>query len=196
MAVLNAVDPLRDLTQVVMSGHSAPLGATPTRTGTNFSIFSRTASAVDLLLFDREDDDARARVIRLDPVTNHTYHYWHVFVPEVQPGQIYAYRVAGPFDPALGLRFDPDKVLLDPYGRGVLVPRNYRREVAGSPGDNTPTAMKSVVIDSHSYDWEGDVPLNQPSSRTIVYEMHVRGFTCHPSSGVREEKRGTYAGLI
>jgi len=196
MAVLNAVDPLRDLKQVVMSGHSAPLGATPTRTGTNFSIFSRTASAVDLLLFDREDDDARARVIRLDPVTNHTYHYWHVFVPEVQPGQIYAYRVAGPFDPALGLRFDPDKVLLDPYGRGVLVPRNYRREVAGSPGDNTPTAMKSVVIDSHSYDWEGDVPLNQPSSRTIVYEMHVRGFTCHPSSGVREEKRGTYAGLI
>jgi len=196
MAVLNAVDPLRDVKQVVTSGHSAPLGATRSQAGTNFSLFSRTASAVDLLLFDREDDNAPARVIQLDPVTNHTYHYWHVFVPEVQPGQIYAYRVAGPFHPAFGLRFDPDKILLDPYGRSVIVPRDYSRAAAGSPGDNARTAMKSVVIDSHSYDWEGDVPLHKPSSRTIVYEMHVRGFTCHPSSGVPEEKRGTYAGLI
>jgi isoamylase len=177
------------------NGHSAPLGATPNEEGTNFSIFSRSATGVDLLLFDREDDNA-PRVIHLDSITNHTYHYWHVFVPEIRPGQIYAYRVAGPFDPGLGLRFDPAKLLLDPYGRGVIVPRDYSREAAGRAGDNTRTAMKSVVLDSRSYDWEGDRPLQRPSSRTIVYEMHVRGFTSHPSSGVAEEKRGTYAGLI
>jgi len=178
------------------NGHSAPLGATPTQEGTNFSIFSRSATGVDLLLFDLEDDNRPSRVIHLDSITNHTYHYWHIFVPEIRPGQIYAYRVAGPFDPGVGLRFDPAKVLLDPYGRGVIVPRDYSREAAGSAGDNTRTAMKSVVIDSHSYDWEGDRPLHTPSSRTIVYEMHLRGFTSHPSSGVAKEKRGTYAGLI
>jgi isoamylase len=177
------------------NGHSAPLGATPTQEGINFSIFSRSATGVDLLLFDREDDNA-PRVIHLDSITNRTYHYWHIFVPEIRPGQIYAYRVAGPFDPGLGLRFDPAKVLLDPYGRGVIVPRDYSREAAGRAGDNTRTAMKNVVIDSHSYDWEGDRPLQRPSSRTIVYEMHVRGFSSHPSSGVAEGRRGTYAGLI
>jgi len=196
MAALLAVDQLHDLRQGVTNGSSAPLGATPTPIGTNFSVFSRTASGVDLLLFDREDDSAPARVIPLDPVANHTYHYWHVLVPEARPGQIYAYRVQGPFDPALGLRFDPAKVLLDPYGRSVIVPKNYSREAAGKPGDNAATAMKSVVVDCHSYDWEGDAPLDRLSSRTIVYEMHVRGFTRHPSSGVAEEKRGTYAGLI
>jgi len=196
MAVLSPIDQIRDLKQGVTSGHSAPLGATPTPAGTNFSIFSRTASGVDLLLFDREDDQTPARVIHLDPAANHTYHYWHVFVPDVRPGQIYAYRVAGRFDPALGLRFDPAKVLLDPYGRSVIVPRNYSREAAGSAGDNAATAMKNAVVDSDSYDWEGDAPLHRLSSRTIVYEMHVRGFTSHPSSGVEREKRGTYAGLI
>jgi glycogen operon protein len=196
MAVLSTIHQIPDLKQGVMSGHSAPLGATPIAAGTNFSIFSRTASGVDLLLFDREDDQAPARVIHLDPAANHTYHYWHVFVPDVRPGQIYAYRVAGRFDPALGLRFDPAKVLLDPYGRSVIVPRNYSREAAGSAGDNAATAMKNAVVDSDSYDWEGDAPLHRLSSRTIVYEMHVRGFTSHPSSGVEREKRGTYAGLI
>jgi len=196
MAVLSPIDPLRDIQQGVKSGYSAPLGATPTPTGTNFTIFSRTASGVDLLLFDREDDGAPARVIHFDPVTNRTYHYWHAFVPKVQPGQIYAYRVTGRFDPPLGLRFDPAKVLLDPYGRSVIVPKTYSRQAAASPGDNARTAMKSTVVDCHAYDWEGDVPLHRPSSRTVVYEMHVRGFTRHPSSGVAEEKRGTYAGLI
>ena len=88
------------------------------------------------------------------------------------------------------------KVLLDPYGRGVVVPKNYSREVARQKGDNAATAMKSVVIDPHPYDWEGDTPLKKPSSRNIVYEMHVRGFTRHPSSGLDENIRGTYAGLI
>ena len=94
------------------------------------------------------------------------------------------------------MRFDRSKLLLDPYGRGVMVPRNYSRDAARKGGDNVATAMKSVVVDPSSYDWEGDVPPGRPSSRTIVYEMHVRGFTRHPSSGVAEEKRGTFAGLI
>jgi len=177
-------------------GDSAPLGATPTFGGVNFSLFSRHASEVELLLFEGEDDRQGMRVIRLDPVANRTYHYWHVFVPDLFPGQLYAYRVHGPFQPHSGLRFDPLKVLLDPYGRGVTVPENYSRDSARRGGDNVATAMKSVVIDPHAYDWEGDTPLRQPSSRTIVYEMHVRGFTRHSSSGLPGGKRGTYAGLI
>ncbi len=100
-----------------------------------------------MLFFDREDDARPARVIHLDPAANRTYHYWHVFVPGVQPGQIYGYRVHGPFDPASGMRFDPAKVLLDPYGRGVVVPKNYSRDAASEEGDNAATAMKSVVVD-------------------------------------------------
>jgi glycogen operon protein len=176
--------------------HSSPLGATVVDSGVNFSLFSRSATGVELLLFDRDDDARPARVLRLDPAANRTYHYWHVGVPGVQPGQLYGYRVAGPCDPAHGMRFDPAKVLLDPYGRGVVVPKDYSRDTARQAGDNAATAMKSVVVDVHTYDWEGDTPLQRPSSRTIVYEMHVRGFTRHPSSGVAETTRGTFAGLI
>jgi glycogen operon protein len=177
------------------SGQSAPLGATPTDRGVNFSLYSRSATGVELLLFHNAESDQPA-VIPLDPFTNRTYHYWHVFVPNVQPGQIYGYRVNGPFDPERGLRFDSSKVLLDPYGRGVMIPTQYSRESACGSGDNASSAMKSVVVDPRTYDWEGDRPLRHLASRTIVYEMHVRGFTRHPSSGVSEEKRGTYAGLI
>jgi glycogen operon protein len=177
-------------------GRSFPLGATAVDGGVNFSLFSRTATGVDLLLFDREDDATPSRVVRIDPVTNRTYHYWHVFVTGVRPGQLYGYRVEGPSDPANGLRFDSAKVLLDPYGRGVAVPKDYTREAARQEGDNAATAMKSVVVDPGGYDWEGDVPLCRPSARTIIYEMHVRGFTRHPSSGVCEKTRGTYAGLV
>jgi isoamylase len=176
-------------------GTSAPLGATPSEQGVNFSVFSRQATAVDLLLFDDVEDARPASVISIDPAANRTYHYWHVFVPDLRPGQLYAYRVAGPADPAHGLRFDGDKVLLDPYGRGVVVPAGYRRAAAAAPGPNDDTAMKSVVIDPDTYDWEGDAPLRLPAARTIIYEMHVRGFTRHPSSGVAEKRRGTYAGV-
>jgi isoamylase len=186
----------KTVTREVNIGQSAPLGATLTDGGVNFSIFSRRASGVDLLFFDQESDSQPARVISLDPLFNRTYYYWHVFVPQVQPGQIYAYRVTGPFDPANGLRFDPSKVLLDPYSRGTIIPKNYNRQAARSPGDNAATAMKSVVIDYRAYDWQDDAPLNRPCSQTIVYEMHVRGFTRDPSSGLSEQKRGTYAGLI
>ena len=176
-----------------ITGRPSPLGATMSQGGVNFSLFSRDATGVELLFFDRSDDAKPARVITLDPVANRAYHYWHVYVPGVQPGQLYGYRAHGPFDPANGLRFDPTKVLLDPYGRGVVVTNDYSR---GQEGDTTATTMKSVVVDLSAYDWEGDAPLRRPSARTIVYEMHVRGFTRHPSSGVAENLRGTYAGLI
>ncbi len=175
---------------------AAPLGATVTHEGVNFCIFTRNATAVDLLLFDQEDDAKPARSITINPTTNRTYHYWHVFVPGLGARQIYAYRIRGPLDPANGLYFDPNKILLDPYGRGVVVPKNYDRNAVREQGDNTATAMKSVVVDSSVYDWEGDTPLKRPSTQTIVYEMHVRGFTRHPSSGVPPEIRGTYRGLI
>ena len=177
-------------------GASFPLGARVHSDGVNFSLFSRTATSVELLLFDREDDTQPSRVVPMDPTTNRTYYYWHVFVPGLQAGQLYGYRVQGPSEPTRGLRFDPTKVLLDPYGRGVVVPKSYSREAAGKSGDNAASAMKSVVVDPRTYDWEGDQPLQRPASRTIIYEMHVRGFTQHASSTVGESTRGTYAGLI
>lgn len=177
-------------------GHSAPLGATVSCDGVNFSLYSRDATGVELLLFDHPDDLRPARVLRLDPSTNRTYHYWHLFVAGLPAGQLYGYRIHGPFNPAEGMRFDSEKVLLDPYARRVVVPENYSREAARQPGDNTATAMKSVVVNPDLYDWEGDTPLHRPSSQSIVYEMHVKGFTRHPTSGVSEEARGTYRGLI
>ena len=177
-------------------GTSSPLGSTPGAAGTNFSVFSSRATGIDLLLFDRVDDSRPARVIRLDAEANRTYHYWHIFVPDVRSGQLYGYRVEGPSDPARGLRFDPAKVLLDPYGLRVAVPAAYSRDAASRPGDNAATAMKSVVVDTSAYEWDGDTPLRRPSSRTIVYEMHVRGFTRHPSSGLDDTVRGTFAGVI
>jgi glycogen operon protein len=148
------------------------------------------------LLFDAVDAAKPARVVRLDPVANRTGHYWHAFVPDLTAAQIYSYRVEGPADPSDGCRFDSRKLLLDPYGRGVVVPAAYSRDAAAGDGDTTATAMKSVVVDPSTYDWEGDRPLGRPSSQTIVYEMHVRGFTQHPSSGLAAHVRGTYAGVV
>ncbi len=181
---------------VPRTGRSSPIGATLIPGGANFSVFSRSANAIELLFFDRADDSRPSRVIPIDPLVSRSYHYWHTFVPGVQAGQIYGYRAYGPFEPERGLRFDPDKLLVDPYGRAVAVPKNYSREAACLDGNNAATAMKSVITDPYSYDWEGDLPLQRPWSRTIIYEMHVRGFTAHPSSGLADAKRGTYAGLI
>lgn len=178
------------------TGRSFPMGATLVAGGANFSVFSRSAAGIELLLFDRVEDACPSRVIPIDPAANRTYHYWHVFVPGVQAGQIYGFRAYGPFEPDRGLRFDPSKLLLDPYGRAIAVPKDYSREAARAEGDNTATAMKSVVTDPHAYDWDGDVLLKRPWSRTIIYEMHVRGFTAHPNSGLSKSKRGTYAGLV
>jgi isoamylase len=177
-------------------GRPHPLGALPDAGGVNFSVYSRHATWVELLLFRRAADAQPARVIVLDSHHHRTWHYWHVFVPGLAPGQIYAWRVHGPFDPVNGHRFDADKLLLDPYGRAIAVPHGYRRSAAVGPGRNDASALKSVVADVRSYDWEGDQPLRRPFAQTIIYEAHVRGFTRHPSSRVPPRERGTYAGLV
>jgi glycogen operon protein len=179
-----------------VGGKSSPLGATVRDGGVNFSVFSKNAEAVELLLFEHAGDPGPSRTIQLDPWKNRTYHYWHIFVPEVGQGQVYGYRVHGPHEPWRGMRFDPGKVLLDPYGKAVVVPESYSRAAASQPGDNCGSAMKSVVTDPRRYDWEDDLPPGNPFTRTIIYEMHVRGFTANPNSGLAVEKRGTYAGLI
>lgn len=176
-------------------GQPHPLGASPRETGVNFSVFSR-CSALQLLLFDRADDAQPARVIQLDPKRNRTFHYWHIFVEGLTPGQIYGFRTEGPYAPWDGLRFDPSKVLVDPYARAVVY-GNYSRELACKYGvDNCAQAIKSVVGDPRGYDWEGDVPLQRRYAHSVIYEMHVGGFTNHPNSGVSPHKRGTYAGII
>ena len=177
-------------------GQSFPLGAALVPGGANFSVFAKHSTAAQLLLFDAEDAADPSRIIDLDPRINRTYHYWHVFVPGITAGQVYAYRVTGPFDPERGLRFDPSKLLLDPYGKCIARPPGRSREAARRPGGNMATALKSVVADPSRYDWEGDTPLGRPFAKTIIYELHVGGFTRHPSSNLRPAKQGTYAGLI
>ncbi|MHB8837217.1 MAG: glycogen debranching protein GlgX [Candidatus Methylomirabilia bacterium] len=175
---------------------SFPLGATVYADGVDFSVYSKSSTAMELLLFDAVDDAEPSRVVALDPRSDRTNHYWHVFVPGLAGGQLYGYRAHGPFDPERGHRFDPLKVLIDPYARAIAVPAGYSRLAAIVPGANTRTAMKSAVVDRRGYNWEGDRPLRRPFAKTIIYEMHVAGFTAHPSSGVPQEKRGTYAGMI
>ncbi len=184
------------MTGDVLSGQSYPLGATVRPDGVNFSVFSRNGEQVELLLFDDVDDGVPARTIQLDPQQNRTFYYWHVLLPGIEAGQLYGYRVRGPFAPERGHRFDGDKLLLDPYARAVAVGKKYEREAAARPGDNCAHAMKSVVVDPSAYDWEQDTHVGLPYSSTVIYEMHVGGFTRHPSSGVAPEKRGTYAGVI
>jgi glycogen operon protein len=177
-------------------GHSYPVGSTVYPEGTNFCLFSNHATAIELLLFDDVEDTKPARTIKFDPAINKTAHYWHIFLPGVSAGQLYAYRAHGPYAPARGCRFDGEKVLLDPYTRAVAVGSRYDRQAAIRPGDNCATAMKSVVVDSSGYNWHDDIPLRKAYSETIIYEMHVGGFTRNANSGVASSKRGTYAGLI
>jgi glycogen operon protein len=182
---------------MIETGQSYPLGATPHAGGVNFSVYSKHCDALELLLYEGADDPRPSRVIPLEASENHrTFHYWHAYVPGIGPGQMYAYRAEGRYAPDEGLRYDRKKVLLDPYGLAVAVPRGYDREAARRPGDTAATAMKSVVADLAAYDWEGDTAPGHSFLKTVIYEMHVRGFTRHPSSRVSEEKRGTYAGLI
>jgi glycogen operon protein len=177
-------------------GQPYPLGANIREGGVNFSIFSKNSTALELLLFDDVDDERLARVIPLDPHHNRTFYYWHILVPGIGAGQLYGYRAYGPNAPERGLRFDSGKVLLDPYARAVVCGKNYSREAAKRPGDNTAFAPKSVVTDPRAYRWEGDKPLRVPYAGSAIYELHVGGFTRHPNSGVAAEKRGTYLGLI
>jgi len=180
----------------VLLGESFPLGATVYPDGVNFCIFSQNAEAIELLLFNTPNADRAAQIIKLNPVLNKTCYYWHVFVPGIKAGQIYAYRAYGPFAPEKGYRFDSSKVLLDPYARAIVGDEIYDRTSASRPGDNCAQALKGVVVDPSTYDWEGDRHPRIPYASSVIYELHVGGFTRHPNSGVSPEKRGTYAGLI
>jgi glycogen operon protein len=176
-------------------GESFPLGSTIFPGGVNFSLYCKNGTGVELLLFDHVDDIEPSKVIQLRPKRNRTYHYWHMFVTGIANGQLYAYRIQGPYAPEKGHRYDPANVLLDPYAHVVAVPVAYDRFAFEQPGKKTP-AMKSVVADLSLYDWEDDRHLRRPFAKTVIYEMHVGGFTRNPNSMVDPSKRGTYAGLI
>ncbi|NEQ43029.1 MAG: glycogen debranching protein GlgX [Leptolyngbya sp. SIOISBB] len=177
----------------VSTGNSYPLGATVKPNGVNFSLFSEAATGVELLLFDSHSDLAPFQVVQLDPTINKTFHFWHVFVEDLPAGTHYAYRVDGPDNPREGYRFDRHKVLLDPYSKGNNKTL-WNRGDACRPGDNLTSSMRCVVIDIEDYDWAGDRPLGRPMNETIVYEMHVGGFTKSPTAGVKHP--GTFAGVI
>ena len=179
----------------VSHGQSYPLGPTVYPDGVNFCVFSRNCDTIELWLFDAVEDEEPSSVFSFDPVINRTFYYWHIFIQGIEPCQLYGYKVYGPYEPGNGVFFDGGKLLLDPYGKGVAVPQGFSRIVASRPGDNTHAAMKSVVVDLEDYDWEGDEHPRHEYSNTVIYELHIGGFTKHPSSGAGE-KAGTYAGLV
>ncbi len=178
------------------SGRSYPLGASVQPGGVNFAVYSKNAECLELLLFDDPADEQPARVIRLEPGRHRTNHYWHVFLPGLSAGQLYAWRAHGPYEPDRGLRFDGGKVLLDPYARAVVMDERYDRVAAHSPGDNCASALRGVVVDPAAYDWEGDQPLHRSYGETVIYELHVGAFTGDESSGLATSMRGTYTGLV
>jgi isoamylase len=181
----------------VWPGVPFPLGPTWDGGGTNFSLFSECADRVELCLYDEHDAEERVEV------RQQTAHNWHVYLPGVGPGQRYAYRVHGSWDPAAGHRFNPAKLLIDPYAKAIEGPIRYDRarvlaytatDEDAADGEDSATAIpRSVVVDG-TFDWEGDVRLNRPWAETVIYELHVKGFT-KLLPGVRDDLRGTYAGL-
>ncbi|MBI1848578.1 MAG: glycogen debranching protein GlgX [Candidatus Rokubacteria bacterium] len=183
-------------------GRPSPLGATWDGTGANFALFSEHAGAVELCLFDEADP---AREIARIPVQERTDQVWHVYLPEANPGLLYGYRVHGPYQPASGHRFNPAKLLLDPYARAVAgtmaatgATLGYRRgdaieDLAPDTTDDAADVAKAVVIDP-TFPWGNDRALRTPWHETVIYEVHVRGFTArHPD--VPAPLRGTYAGF-
>jgi glycogen operon protein len=178
----------------ILPGKPCPLGATPMDSGVNFCLFSANASSVQLLLFDHYDQAHPTDTITLSPQTNRTYYYWHAFIQGVGVGQIYAYRVHGPYEPEEGLRFNGSKVLIDPYARALAYGDNYRRGDAYGPADNCASALKCAVVDPTGYDWEGDEPLHHPMSASVIYEVHAKSLTADPSAGTCCP--GTYRGLV
>lgn len=160
----------------------------------NFSAYADRATSIELLLFDDHDNVEPFQTITLDPDRHRTFHFWHVYVRGLKPGTHYAYRVDGPQDVhSFGDRYNRNKVLIDPYARGNTDTLWNRVDACG-PRDNLATSMRSVVIDTAGYDWEGDRPINRPMSETVIYEMHVGGFTKSPTSGCVHP--GTFAGVI
>jgi len=175
------------------AGVRYPHGIKTDDDGVNFSIFSRHATCVELLLFSVADSPAPFQIIQLDPEENRTFFAWHVYVEELPVGTWYAWRIDGPGDTRTsGHHFDPDKVLLDPWARAVSL-KCWDRVAACQPGDNLPVSMRAMVYDE-SYNWEQDTPLNIPNENAIIYELHVGGFTRHVSSNVQNP--GTFSGLI
>jgi len=174
-------------------GRAHPLGATPDAHGVNFSIYCGQATSVELLLFDERPGVQPVQDISLDPTLHNTFMFWHVYVIGARPGMHYAYRVAGPTDPAPGARYNPNKVLIDPYARAISMTL-WNRAAACGPDDNLATAMHGIVADVASYDWEGDQPLNLPMRESIIYELHLAGFTKSPTSGCQYP--GAFAGLV
>ncbi len=178
----------------VEPGCQHPLGATPDKDGVNFSIFSEYANSVELLLFDNHNDPEPAQIIQLNSRINKTFHYWHVYIRGLKPGAHYAYRVDGPQNLHWAEhRFNKNKVLLDPYARGNTNSLWERSDALGSK-DNISTSMRSVVIDISDYNWENDRPINRPMNETIIYEVHVGGFTKSVSSGCKYP--GTFSAII
>jgi len=189
----------------VRVGVPLPLGPSVRRDGVNFAFFSRHASGVRLELFDRPEDAKASRVVDLDPARNRTGDVWHVWIEGILPGQLYAYRVDGPYRPAEGHRFNVHKLLLDPCAGAIatlpgwdfLPARGY--DPSAPDGDSACSmvddagAMPKCVVTEEQAHWEEDRPPRHPWSQTVIYEAHVRGFTIHPSSGV--EHPGTFRGL-
>jgi glycogen operon protein len=178
---------------IISPGNSLPLGVNFKDGDINFSLYSKNASSVTLLLFDHPDDPLPSKEILLDPKINQTFHFWHVSVSGLKEGAGYAYRVDGSRDVTKGHRFNPNKVLIDPYAKGISFNR-WNRGDACHQDDNVETSLRGVVINSDDYDWEGDKPLCIPMEESVIYEMHVGGFTKSPTSGVKHP--GTFLGLI
>jgi isoamylase len=190
----------------VQAGSPLPLGTQETGGGVNFAIFSRHASRVWLELFDQTVDATPAKVIDLDPARNRTGDVCHVWVKGIRPGQLYAYRVDGPYQPSEVRRFNFNKLLLDPLATVIsplpdwnfdpargYVPSSPERDLVRSNVDDSGAMSKCVFTHEH-FHWHDDQPLRHPWSTTVIYETHVRGFTIHPNSGV--EHPGTYRGLM
>ncbi|GAB1482332.1 hypothetical protein MASR2M78_11470 [Treponema sp.] len=188
------------------AGRPLPLGVTHSENGVNFSIFSRHATAVYLLLFDKVDDIVPAQEFRLDPHRNRTGDLWHCCIKGLKNGTLYLYRVDGPYLPEKGFRYNAHKMLLDPYAKALtdisrwdilsamgFDPQQLDSDLSFSSTDDSPLHPKCIVVDE-SFDWEGDRPLNYPLRFSVLYETHIRGLTIHPSSGV--EHPGTYRGVI
>jgi glycogen operon protein len=186
----------------VWPGEPYPLGATWDGQGVNFALFSENATAVDLCLFNREDDAVESDMISLRERTDQV---WHCYLPDVRPGQFYGYRVHGPYDPANGNRFNPAKLLIDPYAKAISGSIRWsnalfayrvgseREDLEPDPDNSAGGVPKCVVIDP-AFTWEEDRPLRVPWHRTIIYECHVKGMT-KLNPDVPEHLRGTYLGL-
>jgi len=180
-----------------LPGNRTHLGATVTDGGVNFAVSSTVAQEITLCLFDDQGNETRYEFDDYDAGV------WHGFVPGVQPGQAYGYRVTGPFDPRNGLRCNPNKLLLDPYARAIRGSVAFGPALLGhdqddpsrpSQVDSAPYVPRSLVIDQASYDWEGDSQLHRRSVDSVLYEVHVKGFTARHQD-IPPEIRGTYAGL-